>query len=256
MTLGEKIQALRKQYGISQEQLSAEMRVSRQAISKWEVGESIPDVDNIVQLSDIFNVTTDYLLKNGYSIKEPDHMPEPEENEFDKIANTLQEIEGRQIEYDKLSDVLQNIKTKKRKEPTPKRIGRSMVIFGLIGLLAAGTPGLLWNMTSDILFPTALVVVLLGATIIFLQSVGKTSVPPIAVYGAKLINVCIIIISVLGMSGFLLRHHADLLLGVTFIAVFLGMGFVVAGYAIPFFKVRKTIEEVHDLRPPATTRDN
>ena len=62
MTLGEKIQILRKQHGMSQEQLSALTSVSRQAISKWEVGESIPDVDNIVQLSEIFGVTTDYLL--------------------------------------------------------------------------------------------------------------------------------------------------------------------------------------------------
>jgi len=241
MTLGEKIQVLRKQHGISQEQLSAEMRVSRQAISKWEVGESIPDVDNIVQLSDIFKVTTDYLLKNGVNgIKEPDYLQKAEENQFNKIAHTLQKIE----------------KNQPPKEPTPKRIGISMVLFGLIGVVAAGTPGLMWNRTSDILFPTAVVVVLLGAIITFSQSVGKTTVPPISVFGAKLANLCIILIWAGGTTGLLRRHHADLLLTMAFIAVFLGIGFVVAGYAIPFFKIRRKIEDVQDLRPPAATRDN
>lgn len=62
MTLGEKLQKLRKSKGMSQEQLSAQITVSRQAISKWELGESIPDTENIIQLSKIFSVSTDYLL--------------------------------------------------------------------------------------------------------------------------------------------------------------------------------------------------
>ncbi|MDR2182634.1 MAG: helix-turn-helix domain-containing protein [Clostridiales bacterium] len=65
MTLGEKIQVLRKQSGMSQEQLAERITISRQAISRWELNESVPDVDNIVQLSRIFGVSTDYLLKNG-----------------------------------------------------------------------------------------------------------------------------------------------------------------------------------------------
>jgi len=64
MTLGEKIQTLRKQKGMSQEQLAEKVTISRQAVSKWELGESIPDIDNIVQLSRIFDVSTDFLLKN------------------------------------------------------------------------------------------------------------------------------------------------------------------------------------------------
>ena len=66
MRLGEKIQVLRKQRDISQEQLAERLSVSRQAISKWETGESLPDVENILQLSNIFDVTTDYLLKTYY----------------------------------------------------------------------------------------------------------------------------------------------------------------------------------------------
>ncbi|MFD0715221.1 helix-turn-helix domain-containing protein [Paenibacillus sp. GCM10027626] len=68
MTLGEKIKQLRKQKGMSQEQLAAHMTVSRQAVSKWELGESMPDTDNIVQLSKLFEVSTDYLLKENTEI--------------------------------------------------------------------------------------------------------------------------------------------------------------------------------------------
>lgn len=62
MALGEKLQRLRKDKGLSQEQLATQLNVSRQAVSKWEVGESVPDTENIIQLSKIFQVTTDYIL--------------------------------------------------------------------------------------------------------------------------------------------------------------------------------------------------
>ena len=51
MMLGEKIHQLRKEKGLSQEQLASQITVSRQAISKWELGEAVPDVENTVPLS-------------------------------------------------------------------------------------------------------------------------------------------------------------------------------------------------------------
>ncbi|MCL2854778.1 MAG: helix-turn-helix domain-containing protein [Defluviitaleaceae bacterium] len=75
MKLGEKIQILRKQKNLSQEQLAEQLGVSRQSISKWETDESVPDLPNMVALSEIFNVTTDYLLKNTNAI--PAHAPAP-----------------------------------------------------------------------------------------------------------------------------------------------------------------------------------
>ena len=63
MTLGEKIQKLRKQRGLSQEALAEKVTVTRQTISKWELGQSTPDLDFIAQLSDIFNVPLIILLK-------------------------------------------------------------------------------------------------------------------------------------------------------------------------------------------------
>ena len=63
MTLADRIQQLRKQKGISQEELADRVGVSRQAVSKWESAQSVPDLDKILLLSDYFEVTTDYLLK-------------------------------------------------------------------------------------------------------------------------------------------------------------------------------------------------
>ena len=62
MSLGEKIKELRKSRGMSQEELAEQINVSRQAISKWELDASLPDIDNIVQLSRLFAVSIDYLL--------------------------------------------------------------------------------------------------------------------------------------------------------------------------------------------------
>ena len=53
---------LRKARGMTQEQLAAALSISRQAVSKWELGEAVPETENIVQLSRFFGVTTDYLL--------------------------------------------------------------------------------------------------------------------------------------------------------------------------------------------------
>lgn len=66
MTFGEKLQALRKARGWSQEELATQINVSRQALSKWESDASVPDTENVVALSRLFGVSTDYLLlENG-----------------------------------------------------------------------------------------------------------------------------------------------------------------------------------------------
>ena len=64
MILADKIIKLRKKNGWSQEELADKMNVSRQAVSKWESAQTIPDLEKILQLSLLFGVTTDYLLKD------------------------------------------------------------------------------------------------------------------------------------------------------------------------------------------------
>ena len=68
MTLQEKIIKLRKKNGWSQEELADKIYVTRQAVSKWESGNSIPDVEKIVHMSKLFGVTTDYLLNDEIGI--------------------------------------------------------------------------------------------------------------------------------------------------------------------------------------------
>jgi len=63
MRLGDKIIALRKARGMSQEQLAQCLDVSRQSVSKWELNEATPDLNRVVTMSELFGVTTDYLLK-------------------------------------------------------------------------------------------------------------------------------------------------------------------------------------------------
>ena len=65
MTIGEKIQKLRKQNGLSQEALAEKVSVTRQTISKWELGQSQPDLGFVAVLSDIFNVSSDYLIRDN-----------------------------------------------------------------------------------------------------------------------------------------------------------------------------------------------
>ena len=62
MTLGEKLKMLRASRGLSQEQLAAELNVSRQAVSKWECGDAAPDLDKLRAICTYFAVTTDYLI--------------------------------------------------------------------------------------------------------------------------------------------------------------------------------------------------
>lgn len=61
--LADRIQQLRKQNSLSQEQLADKLHVSRQAVSKWESAQSQPDLDKILAMSELFRVSTDYLLK-------------------------------------------------------------------------------------------------------------------------------------------------------------------------------------------------
>ena len=64
MILADKVMALRKKNGWSQEELAEKLNISRQSVSKWESGASIPDIDKIIALSGLFGVSTDYLLKD------------------------------------------------------------------------------------------------------------------------------------------------------------------------------------------------
>ena len=70
MILADKIITLRKKNGWSQEELAEKLNVTRQSVSKWEGAQSVPDLNKILLMSRIFEVSTDYLLKD--ELEEPD----------------------------------------------------------------------------------------------------------------------------------------------------------------------------------------
>ena len=102
MTLGEKIYELRTQHNLSQGDLANELNVSRQSISKWENGNSTPDLEKIVKLAEIFNVSLDELIKN--------------EEKEETIVNTPEQLTA--------------TKTNTRE----KKIGKSLIIAGVISI--------------------------------------------------------------------------------------------------------------------------
>lgn len=97
MILAEKIIQLRKQRGWSQEELADKLGISRQSVSKWESGMSIPDLDKILKLGGLFGVSTDYLLKEELEeceqagVAVPGQFDEPEAESVRSIS--MQEAE-------------------------------------------------------------------------------------------------------------------------------------------------------------------
>lgn len=95
MILSEKVIALRKRMNWSQEELAEKLNISRQAVSKWEVGATIPDLDKILKMSELFGVSTDYLLKDemgemeltgGKDVPEGRIVSVEEANAFKKVS--------------------------------------------------------------------------------------------------------------------------------------------------------------------------
>ena len=100
MTFAEKLYQIRRESGMSQEQLAAALGVSRQSVSKWEAGASMPELSKILQLSELFMVTTDYLLKESEDRKNFDSVSEENygSRQQDEIIRRLDRIEKRERE--------------------------------------------------------------------------------------------------------------------------------------------------------------
>lgn len=81
MNIDERLQELRKKAGYSQEQVAEILGISRQAISKWESGQGNPEIDNIIKLTEIYHVSTDYILLGQESSTV---IPTPEKKKIDK----------------------------------------------------------------------------------------------------------------------------------------------------------------------------
>ena len=75
MTVGEKIQYYRKKIGLSQEALGQKLLVSRQTVSLWEMDKTLPTIDNLLRLKEIFSVSIDDILSESELAEEKEAMP-------------------------------------------------------------------------------------------------------------------------------------------------------------------------------------
>ena len=97
MILADKIIEERKRNAWSQEELAEKLGVSRQSVSKWEGAQSIPDLNRILQLAELFNVSTDYLLKEDAK-KETEPAP---------LSESIETVKGlRHVSMEEASDFL------------------------------------------------------------------------------------------------------------------------------------------------------
>lgn len=93
------LKSYRTESGITQDELASKLYVTRQAISKWESGESTPDMNNLVKLADIFNVSLDTLVLGKQNSRKID----PEEFTYDPIKNKYVRKYGKMNFWDFLS---------------------------------------------------------------------------------------------------------------------------------------------------------
>lgn len=115
MEFNNKLYELRKQKGLSQEELANRLNVSRQTISKWEVGESTPDMEKLVAISDLFEVSLDELVKG----EEP------------KLAEPSEQI----VKSELYSDIKEQVLTVDNKEKAKKGIKIAGIILGIFVLI-------------------------------------------------------------------------------------------------------------------------
>ena len=159
MILADKIINLRRKNGWSQEQLAEQLNISRQSVSKWESGNSIPDLDKILKLSAIFGVSTDYLLKDEL---EEEGLTEDSYSE---------ELTGRQVSLEEANTYMELVR---RIAP---RIGigtvlciLSPVILIILGVLAEEKViGLAENMAGGFGVVILLMMVSIGVAIFILN---------------------------------------------------------------------------------------
>ncbi|MDF7683012.1 helix-turn-helix transcriptional regulator [Lactobacillus sp. ESL0679] len=88
----EQLKTYRKSNALSQDELAAKLLISRQAVSKWESGDSTPDLDNVVKLAEIFNVSLDDLvlgIKTDSKIDETQFVFNPQKNKYVRRYGTM-----------------------------------------------------------------------------------------------------------------------------------------------------------------------
>lgn len=92
MKFNEKLTKLRKEAGLSQEELGNMLNVARQTISKWELGETTPEMDKLIKMSEVFNITLDELIKDEKSEQEMVNTNASSNSNSQKLADIIIKI--------------------------------------------------------------------------------------------------------------------------------------------------------------------
>ncbi len=160
MILGEKVTELRKKNNWSQEELAGQLGISRQSVSKWESGASIPDMDKIIALSNLFSVSTDYLLKDELGEETPS-----ESKAFD-------DFEGRKVTVEEANRFLEQtgVFAQKISFAVMLFIFSPICLIFLAGLSEAGMMN--ENFAAGIGIMVLLVLVAAGVAIVIINSVS------------------------------------------------------------------------------------
>lgn len=108
MNLPEKIMTLRRRNGWSQEELAERLDVSRQSVSKWEMGQSVPELDKVIQMSDLFGVSADCLIRDELDLD----LGEPVKGAYEASPESEPTETGRTLSTADLTDLLRNARRK------------------------------------------------------------------------------------------------------------------------------------------------
>ena len=115
MEFNNKLYELRKQKGLSQEELANRLNVSRQTVSKWEVGESSPDMEKLVAISELFDISLDELV-------------------LDKAVKK-DEVSEQTVKSDLYSDIKEHVLTEDNKKKTKKGLKIAGIVLGALLLI-------------------------------------------------------------------------------------------------------------------------
>ncbi len=115
MEFNNKLYELRKQKGLSQEELANRLNVSRQTVSKWEVGESTPDMEKLVAISELFDISLDELV-------------------LDKAVKK-DEASEQKVKSDLYSDIKEHVLTENNKKKAKKGLKIAGIVLGALVLI-------------------------------------------------------------------------------------------------------------------------
>jgi len=115
MEFNNKLYELRKRKGLSQEELANRLNVSRQTVSKWEVGESSPDMEKLVAISELFDISLDELV-------------------LDKVA-AKEEASEQIVKSELYSDIKENVLTEDNRKKAKKGLKIAGIVLGALLLI-------------------------------------------------------------------------------------------------------------------------